>query len=314
MQIQKLNNVGTVTNSLSSLFQTLDDLDKFAEYIINSDTYGKAFEKEVEDEKGKKTKIRNKHDVVACVLLGADMGLTPMAAITLGKQLNQNSYFSVLKGRSMNLDPITSIQNIYNISTSRGSILYTGVHIITSTIIKSGTIIEFLEDYVRVPIYRDSKSNVIQYEDLLDNTGNVDSRFFIASSLSLAAEVKAASEAGKVLIAKSLSNDRRTTIKFTRPLIGQTITKSYSLQEATDAGLYMGYHSELCDTKNKPLAIEGKDNWNKHPRVMLTNRVLAIGGRIIASDMLNGIYLPEEAKEIADTIYRLINKLDKMKE
>lgn len=80
--------------------------------------------------------------------------------------------------------------------------------------------------------------------------------------------------------------DYRTTIKFNRLVKRENgsykemeITSSYSISEARMAGL-----------------LE-KDNWKNHPKTMTKNRALAIGGRMIAGDILLGCYETSELLE-----------------
>lgn len=81
--------------------------------------------------------------------------------------------------------------------------------------------------------------------------------------------------------------DYRTVITFTRLVKREDnsfkemeVTASYSLSEAKTAGL-----------------LE-KDNWKNHPKTMLRNRALAIGGRMIAGDILLGCYETSELMEV----------------
>lgn len=81
--------------------------------------------------------------------------------------------------------------------------------------------------------------------------------------------------------------DYTTTIEFTRLVKREngsykemTIRASYSISEAKTAGLLV------------------KDNWKNHPRTMVRNRALAIGGRMIAGDILLGCYETSELLEV----------------
>ncbi len=82
--------------------------------------------------------------------------------------------------------------------------------------------------------------------------------------------------------------DRRTTIKFNRLVKRENgsfkemeIITSYSIKEATDAG-----------------CLDKSDAWKKHPKTMTRNRALAIGGRMIAGDVLLGCYETSELLEV----------------
>ena len=87
---------------------------------------------------------------------------------------------------------------------------------------------------------------------------------------------------------KTATIDYRTSITFTRLIKREDnsfkemqITAIYSISEAKIAGLL------------------DKDNWKNHPKIMTRNRALAIGGRMIAGDVLLGCYETSELLEIS---------------
>lgn len=51
--------------------------------------------------------------------------------------------------------------------------------------------------------------------------------------------------------------------------------------------MYVGTKSDGTESK-------GKANWNTHPETHLIKMSIMLGGRIIASDKLNGIYVDSE--------------------
>lgn len=51
--------------------------------------------------------------------------------------------------------------------------------------------------------------------------------------------------------------------------------------------MYVGTKSDGTESK-------GKANWNAHPETHLIKMSIMLGGRIIASDKLNGIYVDSE--------------------
>lgn len=81
--------------------------------------------------------------------------------------------------------------------------------------------------------------------------------------------------------------DYRTTIEFFR-LVKRadgnwkemSIISTYSYNDAKNAGL------------------TDKDNWKNHPKTMTRNRAIAIGGRMIAGDILLGCYETSELLEV----------------
>lgn len=250
--------------------------------------------------------VVNKGDIVSCIALGYELGISPMASLSLGKRLDANAYFSVKKGEAMGLDPVTSISKIYNIETRRGTILYTGVDVISAAILRTGTKMDIINDFVTAPMFYEMVGNkyVGHYFELFPKGELIDSMFLYVDKVSTPEDVKAANEAGKIIIKRSspITTTKVTTIRFTRNIGKEekSITIHYSLQQAIDAGLYKGYHSSDVDQSGKPIWIEGKDNWLAHPATMLRNRCISIGGRIIAADALGGIYSKDEVMDMED--------------
>ena len=78
-----------------SFIDKLNEAEKIADYIANSKTFSTQFETQIKDSEGMliRTEV-NKADIIACILLGKEIGLQPMAAIVLGKKLNAKSYFN----------------------------------------------------------------------------------------------------------------------------------------------------------------------------------------------------------------------------
>ena len=89
-----------------------------------------------------------------------------------------------------------------------------------------------------------------------------------------------------------------TAIRFERASTGFDNIIYYSLQQATDAGLYYGFHSYLKDNSGKPVFVPGRVNWNSHPAVMVRNRVRSHGANIVVADKLLGNYSVDEMMEI----------------
>ncbi len=288
------------------LMQMLKDFDTFADYIINSD-YAKNFEKVIKTKQGDKdiqTKVVEKGDIIACLTLGHELGISPMASIALGKQLNSKSYYSVIRGKSLGLDPITSINKIYNIETNNGSVLQMDYTIISSVMTKAldeiGGSIEYVLDFELVPTYKLVAGGYAGHKYQIYTNGKLkDTYFLYIKDVTPSEEIKEAVKEGKLVIYQS-GTTRVSALRVVRPDIKLDKTFYYSLQEATDAGLYQGYHSVNVDDKGKPLYIKGRDNWNKHPSTMLRGRVMSISGRIVISDKMYNTYTPDEVTEILD--------------
>lgn len=252
----------------------LEQADKIAEYVATSNTFGQAF-------KNDKGEI-SKSDIVAAILLGNDLGIPPMAAITLGKRLNADAYFKVMKGKSLGLDPVSALSSIAVIPTQAGMTVHTGVHVITKVLLDAKVQFEITEDFLPVYGYINVSTKAeVDYERYKD-------RIYLVDKETSQEEVTKAKQEKKIIAFKKLVN-RRTTIVFNRPGFKE-VKITYTLQDAIDAGLHRGKSSEGEE-------VEGKANWNNHPATMLRNRALTIGGRIICGDKLQNVYSSEEASE-----------------
>jgi hypothetical protein len=286
-------------SSSNSLILMLEQFDTFADYILNSD-YRKQFEKTITDDDGKTKRIAEKGDIIACLTLGNELGISPMGSIALGKQLNAKSYFSVIKGRELGLDPITSISKIYNIETKNGTVLSLAVDIITKVLLENNCILDYIRDYELTPMYRsvETKVYVGHKYNILNSNGELLNSFYIYDKNSTNQEdLKLAVTEGKIIIQR-FGYTHVTSLRVIRKNKNLDITIHYSLQDATDADLFSGYHSSNVDKDGKPIFVSGKSNWNNHPATMLRNRVTSIAGRIAVADKLQGAYSHDEVMEI----------------
>lgn len=297
----KSHGVSKSINKFNNLIQSLKDAEELAEYVVNSNTFGVQFEKRVVDTNDDGTPkldkdnkeiyktVKNKSDVIAAIVLGSELGITPMAAITLGKRLDAKAYTKVMRGRKLGLDPMTAIDLIYVIDTQNGPIVSTGVHVISGVLLKNNIKFEYSKDFDPVYEYISFKtSKAVRYDE---------DKHFLVDKNSKKEDIAEAKKEGKEFVQRKVV-DRITTCVLQREGY-KDLTISYSLQNAIDAGLYKGTNSE-----GEP--IDGKANWNNHPATMLRNRTLTIGGRIIAADHLDGMYSNEEAMEF--TNYEIVEE------
>ena len=283
----------------NSLIENLMLFDQFAETILKTE-YANNYKKNVKDPvTGEVSTIIAKEDIIASLLIGQEIGIKPMGCLALGKNLNAKSYFSVLKGRELGLDPITSISKIYNISTSNGDVLALAVDIINKTIIENSQRVELIRDYELVPMYYVLNTNVYvgHKYNVVDEKGILKSNYFIYKNGMKPEEV--AANLSKIII-QATGYTHVTSLRIVTNI--KDTTYHYSIQEAIDAGLYMGYHSTLKDAKGNPLYVSGKSNWNNHPATMLRNRVTSIGGRDSVPHKLQGSYSHEEVAEFTNAI------------
>lgn len=237
--------------------------------------------------------------IIANMVLGAELGLSPVASLTLGKKLNANSYLSVLRGRELGLDSVSSMSKIYHIPNKNGSVIALAVDIIIAKILESGTSFNYIRDNEPTPMYKDLTGKYIGHKWLLFNDDNKikDGFYLYQEGVSSKEELNDAKKRGDTIVYQfGITNV--TSVRFIRKSNNIDMVVHYSLQEAIDAKLYRGFHSVLLDDKGKPLYVKGKDNWNNHPATHLRHRPLSIGGRIVAADLLMGNYSVEEAIEI----------------
>lgn len=270
----KFVSVHTPKSSIDNFIDTLKQAEQLAKYVSSSKTFGSAFK----DEEGNIVEA----DIISAIMLGNEIGIPPMSAITLGKRLNANAYFKAMKGRALGLDPISSQSAISIIPTQNGDVVHTGVSVITKVLLDSGVQFEFLEDYAPIYKYYNAKTKLE-----IDIDKHKD-KIFVVDTETTEQELKDAKNEGLILCTKKLYT-RRTTVHFQRSGF-KPLTISYTLQDATDAGLYRGISTYGEE-------VDGKANWNNHPATMLRNRPLTIGGRIICGDRLMSVYSDDEASE-----------------
>lgn len=280
----------------SSGFPDLDRITKFVDAIFNSKTFNKGFLVKNEDT-GKMEVDRD--SIIACVILGDEMGIKPAAAIMLGNKLNRDSYFSVIKGRSLGIDPITSISKIYNITTQAGTIQSLAVDLITKAMLDAGCKLDYVRDFAFTPIYRTlaDKLYVGHYYNICESEGDINPKYFVYSKDVPVNELQEAIKEGKIVIT-NCGYTHVTSLRVSRKNRDFDNIFHYSLQDAIEAGLYKGYSQTSFDAKGNPIYVTGRSNWNSHPAVMTRNRVNSIAGRIAVADILQGTYSHEEAMEI----------------
>lgn len=235
-----------------------------------------------------KSKVFNKFesaaDIVTAIIIGNEIGLNPATAVAYGKRLNGSKIHSILKGKEMGIPAVTAMDNIHQIPTSNGAVSTTGVHIITAQLIKAGVHYTIKDDCTPLYNYTEVSSRNILSPDIVKNNPN------LYEIIHAGTKKESIDKSRSQVILNTKPYDFITTISFNRPSINQELTVSYSIQQAIDAKLYPG-------TTTLGEVVKGKNNWIENMATMLRNRCLSIGGRIIASDYLGGVY---EFSEIAD--------------
>lgn len=274
----KNGSVALAVNQINSFEQA----EALADWIAQSPVFNKGFKEQVQREDGTNELVVNKSAIVTCLLLGNELGFTPMVSVTFGKTLDREAAIKVERGRSMGLNPMAAMQNIYVFSTSQTEIVYTGIHVVNKVLTDAGVKRKILEDGTKpFYIYRYCKKELAN--ELVDYNKETKDDFVVINDGHTADYIDKQVQEGKIPIIRYAT--RRALVELTRG--DESIAIPYTLQQAIDAGLYVGTKSDGTESK-------GKANWNTHPETHLIKMSIMLGGRIIASDKLNGIYVDSE--------------------
>lgn len=284
----KNGSVALAVNQINSFEQA----EALADWIAQSPVFNKGFKEQVQKEDGTSELVVNKSSIVTCLLLGNELGFTPMVSVTFGKTLDRDAAIKVERGRSMGLNPMAAMQNIYVFSTSQTEIVYTGIHVVNKVLTDAGIKRKILEDGTKpFYIYRYCKKELAN--ELVDYNKETKDDFVVINDGHTADYIDKQVQEGKIPIIRYAT--RRALVELTRG--DESIAIPYTLQQAIDAGLYVGTKSDGTESK-------GKANWNTHPETHLIKMSIMLGGRIIASDKLNGIYVDSELHQAASIANR----------
>lgn len=284
----KNGSVALAVNQINSFEQA----EALADWIAQSPVFNKGFKEQVQKEDGTSELVVNKSAIVTCLLLGNELGFTPMVSVTFGKTLDRDAAIKVERGRSMGLNPMAAMQNIYVFTTSQAEIVYTGIHVVNKVLTDAGVKRKILEDGTKpFYIYRYCKKELAN--ELVDYNKETKDDFVVINDGHTADYIDEQVQEGKIPIIRYAT--RRALVELTRG--DESIAIPYTLQQAIDAGLYVGTKSDGTESK-------GKANWNVHPETHLIKMSIMLGGRIIASDKLNGIYVDSELHQAASIANR----------
>lgn len=284
----KNGSVALAVNQINSFEQA----EALADWIAQSPVFNKGFKEQVQKEDGTSELVVNKSAIVTCLLLGNELGFTPMVSVTFGKTLDREAAIKVERGRSMGLNPMAAMQNIYVFSTSQAEIVYTGIHVVNKVLTDAGIKRKILEDGTKpFYIYRYCKKELAN--ELVDYNKETKDDFVVINDGHTADYIDKQVQEGKIPIIRYAT--RRALVELTRG--DESIAIPYTLQQAIDAGLYVGTKSDGTESK-------GKANWNAHPETHLIKMSIMLGGRIIASDKLNGIYVDSELHQVVSIANR----------
>lgn len=269
---------------------TFSQAEALAEWIAASPVFNKPFEEFAITEDGKEQRIVNKNAIVTCLLLGNELGFSPMVSITFGKTLNRDAVIKVKRGEAMGLNPQAAMSNIYVFKTSQAEIVYTGIHVVNKVLTDAGVTRRIIDDASQPYYYYRYAKASMKGQEVLYNDQTKDD-FVVINDGHPESWIDKQVEAGKIPIVRYMT--RRALVELKRG--EEVIAIPYTLQEAIDADLYEG-------TKTNGDTSKGKSNWNAHPKTHLIKMSIMLGARIIASDRLNGIYIPDEIPTITRTI------------
>jgi hypothetical protein len=301
--------ISIIDRSLDATIASFEKIKAVATYISQSDAFTKGFE--IKDKDGNtvidpetgKPKI-NIADVTLCLMAGHELGLDLAGSIMYGAKLNRFTYISVIKGRSLGIDLATSIEKIITIPNKTGNTsTYTMVDIITSKLNSNNVVfLPFIKNYAPFYQYYDANREELELDKVLDENDDLKPEYVLinltgASDPKVAEEIKKtvaeAKTNGKIVVTK-VQHGYYSKAKFVRTYPdGHVVThyQRFSTLDAERAELL-----PLWQTQNNVVVKvqDGKDNWIKNTPQMMNNRVISIGGRIIANDLLQGIYTREE--------------------
>lgn len=103
----KNESVALAVNQINSF----DQAEALADWIAQSPVFNKGFKEQVQKEDGTSELVVNKSAIVTCLLLGNELGFTPMVSVTFGKTLDRDAAIKVERGRSMGLNPMAAMQD-----------------------------------------------------------------------------------------------------------------------------------------------------------------------------------------------------------
>ena len=281
------------TLDIAPLLKNLEDLDRFATFVSESDTLSAQFKKN--DKDGHPIPI-NKSDIVACVLIGNEIGLSPILSLQLGSRINPNSILAVQRGREMGLSSIDALEQIHIlIDKKTGKITtHTGLHVVKASLLRAGITHRFITNYAPVYKYITPEGIELRKDEVFDNDGEVKRSVAILDPMSITeGQIKEATDKNKDVVLKTyLYHESR--VVFTRNINNETITREYSFN--SDEARSAGY----LPAQTADGVIDGRPSWIRMPHRMFPKEVYIYGARDIADDILRGMLVHHEAAMIMD--------------
>jgi hypothetical protein len=295
--------ISTINKSLDATIAQFERIKELAIYLSTSDAFTQGFE--LKNEKGEVLRDENGRprinvaDVAICLMTGHEVGLDIGGSLLYGKKLNQSTYMSIIKGRSMGIDLATSIEKIVTITGKSGNpVTYTMVDLISAKLIEAGVeYLPFIKNYAPFYIYTNARTKEeLELDKICDEQDDLKDEYYLVYGGNQKKEdIDAAEAAGKTLVTR-VQHGYYSKAKFVRKFPDNHILthiQRFSTLDAERAELLPIYG--IDPTNNLPVIVsKGKDNWIKATPQMMANRVISIAGRIICADQLKGVYTREE--------------------
>lgn len=266
-------------NAVGYLNANLDQLNAFATTMLKT-----RYVNALKDKDGNV----NPNDVIACIITGMELGMSPMQSLRLADKLTNDGYLSILKGKELGIDHITSVENIHTITTKAGRSTFLGIHIVTKILRENKIDIKILLDFTPLYVYsklENSKMVDIPTEDVEDEDFKPLSKFFIVGAGTTPDEVTSQKAAGKLPIIRR-EVGKRSAVVLTREGFSP-IRYCFSTLDAINEGVYPGVNKFGEQ-------IEGEYSWKTHTRSKMIKTCIERAGRIIADDKLHGSYTINE--------------------
>ena len=303
MENENEKQIALKENGISSLEQSINKIKHLESLVKNFENSSLAtpFKSKIYP-KGKDGKIDldaepievfNSQDMVICLALGDELGIPPITALSYGTRLNLQAVKQIEKGKKLGLDYATALEKIYIWGEGSKEIVYTAIEIVTACLTRVGVKKEIIQTG-KDPIWYCYNWHTGQREKFNPSI-HKEADLKPLTDEQRKDTLKALSENGIIAVLKDKQPLYIAEVKLTRfnRVTGENevISIPYSSQEAIDAGLLKGINSDGETVKGKP-------NWNAHRATHLIKMSIMIGGRLIAPDVLSGVYNEAEIPTI----------------
>lgn len=262
-----------------------------SEYLLND----KGERIKDEDGNDKYIQVVNKQDMVACMEIGLAFGLTPVIALAYGKRLNLDAIKKYDRGRKFGLDLSTSINSIYVWGAGDKEMIYTSSNIVQAVLLKNDIAIETIKDgNHQDKIYRSALDGTV-FNHKSTKFNDVTAAYIAANNdpefIEYLKQSKESTGVEPVYLEKTIQVAQIRLTRYNKTLKREVTSDiEYTTDDALRAGLLPGvWNGEK---------IKGKEVWSLQTPAMLRKSSLMINARLIASDILNGVYIPEELTDV----------------